>query len=85
MSFWSNFIIKAPAVLSGVSGVTGLAATLLPQYAAPLTTITALIGIFGASLHSLNPAVLSEAIVPNKVEVTVEQIAAISNILNQDK
>lgn len=85
MSFWSNLTIKAPAILSGLSGLSGLVATLLPQYAVPLTTATALVGILGASLHSLNPSQTedvpnSDSVVTNTVNVvkTVAPIVAAS-------
>lgn len=77
MSFWANLTIKAPAVLSGLSGVTGLVATLFPEYTAPLTAATAVIGIFGASLHSLNPTQTADkptvsSVVVNTAEVVKE-------------
>jgi len=56
MSFWSNLSVKAPAVLSGVSGISAAASVVFPHYASAFQGLSAIFGLFGASLHANNPA-----------------------------
>ncbi len=56
MSFWSNFSVKAPAVLSGVAGLSGAASVVFPQYSGAFQGLATIFGLFGASLHANNPA-----------------------------
>lgn len=64
MSFWSNFGTKAPAILAGGAGVSGLAAGVFPAQAALFQGIASIFGLLGASLHSLNPVTPVQPVVP---------------------
>lgn len=83
MSFWSNFSVKAPAVLSGAAGISGLASVVFPSYAASLQGLAALFGFVGASLHSLNPIQgNSQNIVTDPVVITPPVTTVTSTAIN---